>query len=147
MSTEQRNDACVITVDRQVGEILRQQTLIVLEANHHCFEDVRDLGPAAQLALSRIYRDAFAVLDALGWDPDGSADAGAGAGDATDVPLTAGHMEQLCRRRRDLGHTNLDRLDVGVVDAARLAPDRLAAQALDRLRAAFWDLATRGQEP
>jgi hypothetical protein len=144
MSTEQRNDACVITVDRQVGEVLRQQTLIVLEANHHCFEDVRDLGPEAQLALSRIYRDAFAVLDALGWDP--GAGAAAGARDATDVPLTAGHMEQLCRRREDLGHTNLDRLDDGVVDAARLAPDRLAAQALDRLLAAFWDRATGRQE-
>jgi hypothetical protein len=54
--------------------------------------------------LSVIYRDAFAVLDALGWPPDAAAT-------TVDVPLTAGHVEQLRRRRRDLGYTNLDRLE------------------------------------
>lgn len=131
MSTSQRNDACVISVDRPTGDALRLQTLVVLEANHHYFEDVRELGVAARLALAAIYRDAFAVLDALGWDEAGDRDG------AVDLPLTAGHVAQLRRRRRDLGHTNLDRLDDGVVDVLVLAPARVAAQALDRVFAAY----------
>jgi hypothetical protein len=56
------------------------------------------------------------------------------------VPLTAGHMEQLARCRRDLGRTNLDRLDRDGpqrVDRAALDADREAAQVLDRLAAEF----------
>ncbi|WCB92981.1 hypothetical protein DSM104299_01682 [Baekduia alba] len=136
MSIEQRNDACLIAVDREVGQVLRLQTLVVLEANHHHFEDVRGLGPDAQRALARIYRDAFSVLDAVGWDP--ADDAGAAAA-RRDVPLTAGHMDQLWRRRRELGFANLDRLDLDGpdVDLAALTADREAAQTLDRLQAEF----------
>jgi hypothetical protein len=74
-----------------------------LEANHYYFEDLLDFGPEAQHALSVIYRDAFAVLDAIGWAPD--QDAG-----TVEVPLTCGHVEQLRRRRYDLAHANIDRL-------------------------------------
>jgi hypothetical protein len=73
-----------------------------LEANHY-FEDLLDFGPEAQFALSVIYRDAFAVLDAIGWAPD--PDAG-----TVEVPLSAGHIEQLRRRHHELAHANLDRL-------------------------------------
>ena len=66
MSTAQRNDACLIAVDPSLGEILRRQTLVVLESNHEYFEDLLDFSPQAQYAMSVIYRDAFAVLDALG---------------------------------------------------------------------------------
>jgi hypothetical protein len=133
MSMQQRNDACHVTVDREVGEVLRHQTLVVLEANHHYFEDVRLLGPEARRALAAIYRDAFAVLDAVGWDD------GAPPPPAVAVPLTAGHMAQLLRRRRDLGHANLDRLDHDgpAADPAALTADRRAAQALDRLQATY----------
>jgi hypothetical protein len=135
MSTTQRNSACLVPVDPSLVDVLRRQTLVVLEANHYYFEELLDFGPEAQLALSVIYRDAFAVLDAVGW----SADPDAGT---VDVPLTAGHVQQLRRRRFDLGHTNINRLDL--LDAAgteeeaaavraAIDADRSAAQALDRL--------------
>jgi hypothetical protein len=139
MSTAQRNDARLIPVDPQLGDILRTQTLAVLEFNHHYFEDLREYGHQAQLALSIIYRDAFAVLDALGWrtDPDAT---------TTDVPLSAGHIEQLARCRYDLGRTNLDRLDdrdattdpdvIAEIDS-EIRANRTAAQSLDRLMSAY----------
>jgi hypothetical protein len=137
MSTQQRNDACLIAVDPSQADVLRLQTLRVLEANHDYFEDLLEFGPEAQHALSVIYRDAFAVLDALGWRrPENP--------DTVDVPLTTGHIDQLRRRRYDLGHTNIDRLTtrdqatdpdvIAAIDQA-IATDRLAAQALDRLMA------------
>jgi hypothetical protein len=103
MSTQQRNDACLISVGPEQADVLRHQTLVVLETNHYYFEDLLDFGPEAQHALSVIYRDAFAVLDAIGWAPDPALG-------AVEVPLTCGHVEQLRRRRYDLAHTNLDRL-------------------------------------
>jgi hypothetical protein len=39
MSTTQRNDAWRFAVDPQVADILRLQSLIALELNHHHFED------------------------------------------------------------------------------------------------------------
>ena len=132
MSSAQRNDVCLITVDREVGDVLRHQTLVVLEANHQYFEDVVLFGPDARRALAAIYRDAFAVLGAVGWGEDEVVP-------SAEVPLTAGHLEQLARRRRDLGHANIDRLqlDGPAVDRAALTADRCAAQTLDRLRVAF----------
>jgi hypothetical protein len=127
MSIKQRNDVCVVEVDREVGDVVRSQTIVVLEANHYYFERIEDFGPEAQYALSMIYRDAFAVLDALGWDP------GAARGDELiGVPLSPGHVEQLRKRRRELGHRNIDRLahDESREDVAR---DRAAALTLDRL--------------
>ena len=38
--------------------------------NHEPFEDFLDYVPVKQLELADIYRDATAVIDALGWDPD-----------------------------------------------------------------------------
>lgn len=139
MSTQQRNDACLIAVDPSTADILRHQTLVVLEANHHLFEDLLLFGPEAQLALSVIYRDAFAVLDAIGWSSNPAAG-------ALDVPLTDGHIDQLHRRRLDLGHTNinrLDQLDTATTDDEATATrdaidtDRAAAQSLDRLFATY----------
>jgi hypothetical protein len=139
MSTPQRNDARVIAVDPSLVEILRLQTLVVLEVNHHYFEDIRTLSALARHALATIYRDAFAVLDAVGWTP-------APNRATTDVRLTAGHIAQLRRRRHDLGRTNLDRLDtrdqlttasfVRDLDA-EIAWDRTAAKGLDKLIAAY----------
>jgi hypothetical protein len=135
VSTEQRSRVSTIVVDSQTASVLRRQTLIVLEANHHNFEELLGFGAEAQYALSLIYRDAFAVLDALGWP-----DAHAGT---TSVPLTDGHIDQLRRRRHDLGAANIDRLD-GIADVAAIAAirpqldaDRTAAQTLDRLFAAY----------
>jgi hypothetical protein len=140
MSTAQRNDARLIPVDPQLGDILRTQTLAVLVFNHYYFDDLLDFGPEAQHALSIIYRDAFAVLDAVGWHPNPNAT-------TIDVPLTAGHIDQLRRCRYDLGMTNLDRLDdrdatsdpdvIAEIDA-EIRANRDAAQRLDCLIAAFY---------
>lgn len=137
MSIEQRNDVCVVEVDREVGDVVRTQTIVVLEANHYYFERVEDFGPEAQYALSVIYRDAFAVLDAVGWDPR------IARGDAVvGVPLTPGHVKQLRKRRFELGHRNIDRL---AHDESRedLERDRDAALTLDRLFG-MWVRATTG---
>ena len=138
MSTQQRSHACVIAVDPSLGEILRRETLVVLEDHHHYFEDLSDFCAGAQHGLSVIYRDAFAVLDALGWPnpQDGTA----------DVPLTAGHIDRLRLRRYDLGMTNIDRFDAldvatdaeeAVTIRSQIETDRLAALALDRLFAEY----------
>jgi hypothetical protein len=132
MSIKQRNDAAIVGVDPSTADVLRQQTLVVLEANHYYFEEILAFGPEAQLALSQIYRDAFAVLDAIGWcRPDDPPETVA-------VPITPGHAEQLFRRRYDLGHTNIDRLatDNALSDPAlraQIDADRQAAGTLDRL--------------
>jgi hypothetical protein len=104
MSAIKRNDAMLVGVDPSTADVLRQQTLVVLEANHYFFEEILAFGPEAQFALSQIYRDAFAVLDVIGWrrpeEPP----------ETVNVPITPGHAEQLFHRRYDLGHTNIDRL-------------------------------------
>jgi hypothetical protein len=136
MSAIKRNDAAVVGVDSCTADVLRQQTLVVLEANHYFFEEILAFGPEAQFALSVRYRDAFAVLDAIGWrrpeDPPAS----------VDVPMTPGFTEQILRRRYDLGHTNIDRLATRDAESdpamrveidAAIAADREAAIALDRL--------------
>jgi hypothetical protein len=138
MSTTQRNSAAIVGVDPSTADVLREQTLATLEANHYFFEDVREFGPEAQLALAQRYRDAFAVLDAIGWArPENPPE-------TVDVPITSGHAEQLLKRRYELGHTNIDRLATrdaepdpharAQIDAA-IATDRKAAMTLDRLGA------------
>lgn len=135
MSTQQRNSACLVRVDPSTADVLRHQTLVILEANHYYFEELLNFGPEAQHALSVIYRDAFAVLDALGWSDEPTAG-------PIDVPLTDGHIDHLRRCRFDLGHTNINRLDL--LDAAAteeeaagihadIDADRTAARILDLL--------------
>jgi hypothetical protein len=135
MSAIQRNDAVLVGVDPSTADVLRQQTLVTLEANHHFFEEILNFGPDAQLALAQRYRDAFALLDAISWrrpdDPPAS----------VEVPITPGLVEQLFQRRYELGHGNIDRLSVrdaepdpavrAQLDAA-IETDRQAAITLDR---------------
>jgi hypothetical protein len=135
MSTHQPNaDVRVLAVSPDTADVLRVEAKKVLMFNHEYFEDFLDFGPEAQYALSKIYRDAFAVIDAVGWDRDPE------AGETIDVPLTFGHIDQLRRRRWDLGATNIDRLDDVPVGTpiepdllAEITKDRLAAGALDRV--------------
>jgi hypothetical protein len=136
MSTPQPNaDVRVLAVSPDTADVLRVETKKVLMFNHEYFEDFLDFGPEAQYALSVIYRDAFAVIDAVGWerDPDNP-------NEAIDVPLTFGHIDQLRRRRWDLAATNIDRLDDVPVGTpiepgllAEITTDRIAAGALDRV--------------
>jgi hypothetical protein len=135
MSTPQPNaDVRVLAMSPDTADVLRVETKKVLMFNHEYFEDFLDFGPDAQYALTVIYRDAFAVIDAVGWHPNPD------QSETIDVPLTFGHIDQLRRRRWDLGATNIDRLDdipVGTpIDPdllAEITKDRLAAGALDRV--------------
>lgn len=138
MSTQQRNSACLVSVDPSTVDVLRRQTLVVLEANHYFFEEVLEFGPEAQHALSVIYRDAFAVLDAIGW-------AETQAAGPIDVPLTAGHIDQLRRCSHDLRVTNIDRSDhldtasgqEAAAIRADLAANLTAVHTLDQLFSSF----------
>lgn len=129
MSTQQRNSVCVVSVDPSTADVLRHQTLVVLEANHYYFEEILEFGPEAQHALSVIYRDAFAVLDAVGWRRPGEPP------ESVEVAFTDGFIEQLHRRRYDLGHTNIDRVSQETWDRELVDRDREAAITLDRLLA------------
>jgi hypothetical protein len=133
MSIRQRNDRCVLTVDRATAEVVRVETLVVLEVNSHHFEEVERYSGAGRRALRAVYVDAFAVLDAVGWGDDPPPA-------SVSVPLTSGHMAQLRERRRELGHLNLDRLSPLTAeppDPEAIETTRRAAQALDRLWTAF----------
>jgi hypothetical protein len=136
MSTTQRNDAVLIGVDPPTADVLREQTLAALEANHYFFEELLTYGPDAQLALAQLYVDAFTILDTIGWHRPTTPPT------SIDVPLTPRITQQLLHRRYDLGHTNIDRLATrdaepdptarAAIDAT-IATDRVAAITLDRL--------------
>jgi hypothetical protein len=107
--------------------------------NHEPFEDFLDYVPVKQLELADIYRDATAVIDALGWDPDINPPR-----DTFEVPLTHAHIEQLHKRRSDLLDTNLDLLDDIGDDAEDLAiilaeihTNRHSVEALNRIFNAY----------
>ncbi len=119
MSTPPPSPTTTITIEPWLADVLRRQTLVTQKVNHHAFARLRDLAPDAQFALAGIYRDAFVVMEAIGWESD--PDSG-----PVDVPLTAGHIEQLYRRRYDLGATNFARLDALAEAATPRSPRRSA---------------------
>jgi hypothetical protein len=138
MSTPQRTPARVIAVDPSTADVLRVEAKKVLMFNHEPFEDFLDYIPVLQLTLADIYRDATAVIDALGWDPDITTHT------SVEVPLTAGHVAQLHTRRCDLLATNLDLLsDIGADQhanatvLAEIHTNRHATEALDRVFDAY----------
>jgi hypothetical protein len=143
MSTVQRNDVRVLAVSVETADVLRLQIKIILEDNHHHFEDLLDFCPEAQHGLSVIFRDAFAVLDAIGWRRPDNPPA------TVDVLLTDDLIHRLYLRRYDIGLAVIDRLeahdrDGGDISEIRpaLDADRHSAQTLDRLIGAYAD-ATR----
>jgi hypothetical protein len=94
----------VVAVDAALREVLRSQSLLVLEFNHEPLEDIRDLPPVELLRTASIFRDAIAVLDTIGWLPSNQT--------ATmEVVLTAGHLAQLDRLRADLALSIRESLD------------------------------------
>jgi hypothetical protein len=144
MSTPQRNDACRITVDPSTADLLRIEAKKVLMFNHEPFEDFLDYVPVKQLELADIYRDATAVIDALGWDPDINPPR-----DTFEVPLTHAHIEQLHKRRSDLLDTNLDLLeDIGTdaesldVIMADIHANRRSVEAINRVLDAYTNTIT-----
>jgi hypothetical protein len=70
MSAHQRSYGCRITVTPSDADVLRVEAKKVLMFNHEEFEDFLDYVPVKQLELADLFRDATAVIDALGWDPD-----------------------------------------------------------------------------
>jgi hypothetical protein len=134
MSAHQGIPACLITVDRPVADVWRVEAKKVLMFNHEPFEDYLDYVPAKQLALADIFRDATAVIDALGWDAD------AVERDGVEVAITAGHVQQLHQRRCDLLDTNLDLLtdigadnDANAVVMAGIHANRRSVEAINEI--------------
>lgn len=94
----------LVTVDAELREVLRSQTLMVLEFGHEPFEQLRDLQPAELLALATTFRDAFAILDVIGWLPTPQTI-------AVEVKITPSHLAQLEHRRVDLEQSIREQLD------------------------------------
>jgi hypothetical protein len=134
MSAHQGNPACLITVDRPVADVWRVEAKKVLMFSHQPFEDFLDYVPSKQLALADIFRDATVVIDALGWDAD------AVERESVEVPLTAGHVQQLHKRRCDLLDTNLDLLseigadrDDNAITMSEIHANRRGVEALNHI--------------
>jgi hypothetical protein len=139
MSAPQGSYACRITVSPSDADVLRVEAKKVLMFNHEEFEDFLDYVPVKQLELADTFRDATAVIDALGWDPDICV-----PNRSVEVPLTRGHIEQLHQRRADLLDTNLDLLtDIGADKATNAAvmsdiyANRHSVEALNRVFDAY----------
>jgi hypothetical protein len=126
---------CLVTVDAELREVLRSQTLMVLEFGHELFEQLRDLQPAELLALATTFRDAFAILDVIGWLPVPQTI-------AVEVEITPSHLAQLEHRHVDLEQSIREQLDArqGLIDPDDITradefiqADRLTADGLLRL--------------
>ncbi len=144
MSAPQGSFGCRISVDPSTADVLRVEAKKVLMFNHEPFEDFLDYVPVKQLELADIFRDATAVIDALGWDPDISL-----RRDSVQVPMTRSHIEQLHRRRCDLLDTNLDLLtDIGAdnhynaIVMSEIHANRHGVEALNRVFDAYGDTMT-----
>ena len=144
MSAQEGSSACRITVDPSTADVLRVEAKKVLMFNHEPFEDFLDYVPAKQLSLADVFRDATAVIDALGWDAESATEQA-----HVEVPLTSGHIQQLHRRRGDLLDTNLDLLtDIGgdkqanAIVMAEIHHNRHATEALNRVFDAYSDTIT-----
>ena len=141
MSAPQGSYGCRITISPSDADVLRVEAKKVLMFNHEPFEDFLDYVPVKQLELADIFRDATAVIDAVGWDPDICV-----PNRSVEVPLTHGHIEQLHRRRADLLDTNLDLLtDIGAdnqqnaIVMSDIYANRHGVEALNRILDAYSD--------
>jgi hypothetical protein len=144
MSAPQGSYGCRITVSPSDADVLRVEAKKVLMFNHEEFENYLDYVPVKQLALADIFRDATAVIDAVGWDPDICVPL-----TSVDVPLTRGHIEQLHTRRADLLDTNLDLLTDITADRhhnatvmTNIHANRHSVEALNRIFDAYTDTIT-----
>ena len=141
MSAPQGSYGCRITVSSSDADVLRVEAKKVLMFNHDPFEDFLDYVPVKQLALADIYRDATAVIDAVGWDPRINPPR-----KTFNIPLTHSHIEQLHKRRTDLLDTNLDLLtEIGAdkhdnaITMSEIHANRHSVEALNRIFDAYSD--------
>jgi hypothetical protein len=144
MSAHQGSSACRITVDPSTADVLRIEAKKVSMFGHEPFEDYLDYIPAKQLRLADIFRDATAVIDAIGWDPDIKPQQ-----ESVEVPLTGGHIQQLHKRRCDLLDTNLDLLtdigadnDANAVVMSEIYANRHGVEALNKVLDAYSETIT-----
>ena len=144
MSAHQGSSACRISVDPSTADVLRVEAKKVLMFNHEPFEDFLDYVPSKQLTLADIFRDATAMIDALGWDPDSDPQR-----ESVEVPLTPGHIHQLHKRRCDLLDTNLDLLtdisadnDGNAIVMSEIYNNRHGVEALNKVFNAYTDTIT-----
>jgi hypothetical protein len=144
MSAPQGSFGCRITVSPSDADVLRVEAKKVLMFSHEEFEDYLDYVPVKQLELADVYRDATAVIDAVGWDPDIHVPR-----THVEVPLTHAHIEKLHKRRADLLDSNLDLLgDMGdnrrphPILIAELHDNRHAVEALNRVFDAYTNTIT-----
>jgi hypothetical protein len=117
MSTPQPNDARIVRVSSTQRATLRRQTWEILDLEHHRFEAF-----AEQRATATLFRDALALLDALGHDTS-----------ALDLTLTARHITHLEARRTDLTQAIADHPD----DEHHTLTDRAALADLSAIIAAY----------
>jgi hypothetical protein len=141
MSAPQGSYGCRITVTTSDADVLRVEAKKVLMFNHEEFEDFLDYVPVKQLALADIFRDATAVIDALGWDPRINPPR-----ETFTVPLTHGHIEQLHKQRTDLLDHNLDLIsdigadnDTNAIITSEIHANRRSVEALNRVFDAYSD--------
>ncbi len=144
MSAPQGSYGCRITVTTSDADVLRVEAKKVLMFNHEEFEDFLDYVPVKQLALADIFRDATAVIDAVGWDPRINPPR-----ETFKVPLTHGHIEQLHKQRTDLLDHNLDLIsDIGAdlefnaIITSQIHANRRSVEALNRIFSAYTDTIT-----
>jgi hypothetical protein len=140
MSAPQGSYGCRITVSPFDADVLREEAKKVLMFNHEDFENYLDYVPVKQLELADIFRDATAVIDAVGWDPDICV-----PNRSVEVPLTRGRIEQLHNRRADLLDTNLDLLSnllgadkaTNTIIMSDIHTNRHSVEALNRVSDAY----------
>ncbi len=144
MSAPQGSYGCHITVTTSDADVLRVEAKKVLMFNHEEFENFLDHVPVKQLRLADIFRDATAVIDALGWDPAINPPR-----TTFNVPLTPGHIEQLHKGRADLLNHNLDLLsDIGTnlelhaIVMSEIHANRHSVEALNRIFDAYTNTIT-----
>ncbi len=139
MSAPQGSYGCRITVTTSDADVLREEAKKVLMFNHEEFEDFLDYVPVKQLALADIFRDATAVIDALGWDSRINPPR-----ETFKVPLTRSHVEQLHKQRTDLLDHNLDLIsdigadnDTNAIITSEIHANRRSVEALNRIFDAY----------
>ena len=145
MSAQQGSSDCRITVSTSDADVLRNEAKKVLMYNHEEFEYFLDYVPIKQLGLADIFRDATAVIDAVGSDPAINPPR-----ESFQVPLTGGHIEQLHKRRADLLDTNLDLLtdidadkDINALVMSEILANRQGVEALNRIFDAYTNTITK----
>jgi hypothetical protein len=95
----------IVVIEPGLREVLRSQTLAILDFTHDRFDEARDLEPSKLLAAASIFRDAIAVLDTIGWV------AGEQDQRPARVTMTRGHLAQLQWLRGDVAMSIVTGLD------------------------------------